>query len=126
MRLTVKDVVATLFVLAGLGFAYSVVAGWGWPLMNGARAGMIALFAASFVACPLSWRTADAGAYFRSPFFIAGAIVGVVLLAVTVVGLIAGTPAYLELMMAGVVVMVVITLLHRLLPDAGASRTAAG
>ena len=126
MRLTMRDVAATLLVLIGLAFAYSVVAGWGWPLMNGARAGIIALFAVSFVACPLSWRTSDAGAFFRSPFFVVGAIAGVLLLAVSVIGLFVGTLAYLELTMAGVVVMVVITLLHRLLPDAGSPRTAAG
>ena len=121
MRLTVKDAFATLLVLVGLAFAYSVVAGWGWPLMNGPRAGMIALFAASFIACPVSWRMTTPD-FFKSPYFIVASIVGVVLLGVTIVGLVVGTVVYLEWMMAGVVLMVLITLTHRLVPESRAPR----
>ena len=118
MRLTFKDAIATLLVLVGLAFAYSVVAGWGWPLMNGVRAGIIALGVASFIACPVSWRM-NAPDFFKSPFFVTGAIVGVFLLGLMITGLVVGTVAYLEWMMAGVVLMVVITLLHHMLPEAG-------
>ncbi len=118
MRLTWKDAVATALVLVGLAFAYSVVAGWGWPLMNGVRAGIIALTVTSFIACPVSWRMTSPD-FFKSPFFVTGAIVGVFLLGLMIIGLIAGTVVYLEWMMAGVVLMVLITLLHHMLPEAG-------
>lgn len=119
MRLTLKDAFGTLLVLVGLAFAYSVVAGWGWPLMNGVRAGIIALGVASFIACPVSWRTSEPN-YFKSPFFIVGAIVGVFVLGLLVSGLIVGTLIYLELMMGGVALLWLITTLHHMLPETGA------
>jgi len=134
LRFTWRDTLATLLVVVGLAFGYSVVAGWGWPLMNGARAGIIALGIAGMAACPVSWSTQES-AFFQKPsltalrhagpFFVLGAIVGTSLLVIGVVGLMAGTIAYLEWMLVGVVVMWLITLVHRLLPGVRSTRPTA-
>ena len=120
MRLTWRDAVATLFVLAGLALALSATQGWGWPLMNGVRAGIIALGVTGIVACSVSGWAQDANeqgsSFYRSPFFIAGTIVGVFLLGIGIVGLFVGAVQFLFWMMAGFAALWVITLIHRLLP----------
>ena len=134
MRFTWRDGLATLLVAVGLAFGYSVVAGWGWPLMSGVRAGIIALGVAGSLACPVSWSTPESD-FFKKPslsalrqagtFFVVGAIVGTFLLVIGIVGLIVGTMPYLEWMLVGVAVMWLITLVHRLLPGATTTRPAA-
>jgi hypothetical protein len=134
MRFTWRDALATLLVIVGLAFGYSVVAGWGWPLMNGVRAGIIALGVAGLAACPVSWSEQER-AFFAKPslsalgqagvFFVLGVVVGTFLLVIGIVGLKVGTMPYLEWMLAGVVVMWLITLVHRLLPGAKSTRPAA-
>lgn len=134
MRFTWRDALATLLVAAGLAFGYSVVAGWAWPLMSGVRAGIIALGVAGMLACPVSWTKQETD-FFQKPslsglrqagiFFVVGVIVGTFLLIVGIIGLIVGTMPYLEWMLAGVVVMWLITLVHRLLPEAKATRPVA-
>jgi hypothetical protein len=131
MRFTWRDALATLLVAVGLAFGYSVVAGWGWPLMNGVRAGIIALGVAGFLACPIGWNTQEAE-FFQNPslsalrqagmFFVVGTIVGGFLLVIGIVGLIAGTMPYLEWLLGGVAVMWLITLVHRLQPGAKSTR----
>src|SRR5579859_1649926 len=120
MRLTWRDAVATLFVLAGLALALSATQGWGWPLMNGVRAGIIALGVTGIVACSVSGWAQDANeqgsSFYRSPFFIAGTIVGVFLLGIGIVGLFVGAVQFLFWVMAGFAGLWVITLIHRLLP----------
>src|SRR5262250_80381 len=134
VRFTWRDALATLLVAVGLAFGYSVVAGWGWPLMKGVRAGIIALGVAGSLACPVGWNTQESD-FFKKPslsalrqagtFFVIGTIVGALLLGIGIVGLIVGTMAYLEWMLAGVVVMWLITLVHRLLPEAKSTRATA-
>ncbi len=134
VRFTWRDALATLLVAVGLGFGYSVVAGWGWPLMNGVRAGIIALGLAGSLACPVGWTTQESD-FFTKPslsalhqvgtFFVIGSIVGAFLLSIGIAGLIVGTMPYLEWMMAGVAVMWLITLVHRLLPEAKSTRATA-
>src|SRR5579859_1166425 len=125
MRLTWRDLVATAFVLTGLAFAFSVTQGWSWPLMNGVRAGIIALVLTGMVACSVSGWAQDANeqgsSFYRSPFFIAGAIVGVFLLGIGIVGLFVGAVQFLVWMMAGFTALWVITLIHRLLPSGAPS-----
>jgi hypothetical protein len=120
MRLTWRDVVATLVVVAGLALALSATQGWNWPLINGVRAGIIALGLTGIVACSVSGWAQDANeqgsSFYRSPFFIAGAIVGVFLLGIGIVGLFVGAVQFLFWMMAGFAALWVITLIHRLLP----------
>lgn len=120
MRLSWRDVAATLVVLAGLALAFSVTQGWDWPLMNGVRAGIIALGLAGVVACSVSGWAQDAQeqgpSFYRGPFFIAGAIVGVFLLGIGIVGLFVGAVQFLVWMMAGFAALWVITMIHRLLP----------
>jgi hypothetical protein len=107
-------------VLAGLVLAFSVTQGWSWPLMNGVRAGIIALGLTGIVACSVSGWAQDAQeqgpSFYREPFFIAAAIVGVFLLGVGIVGLLVGAVPFLVWMMAGFAALWIITLIHRLLP----------
>lgn len=116
MRLTWRDAFTTLIVFAGLAFALSVTQGWSWPLMNGVRAGIIALFAAGVVACSVSGWAQEASGFWRNPFLIVGAIVGVAVLGIGIVGLFVGTTAYLVAMMAAFALLWVITVTDRLLP----------
>ena len=120
MRLTWRDLVATVVVLTGLAFAFSVTQGWSWPLMNGVRAGIIALGVTGVLACSASGWSTDPDAY-KTPFFVAGAILGVALFALLIIGLIAGTLVFLEWMMAAFVAIWVVTLVHRI---SAAPRTA--
>jgi hypothetical protein len=125
MRLTWRDAFATLFVIAGLAFALSVTQGWSWPLMNGVRAGIIALGLAGVVACSVSGWAQDAqqsSSFYRSPFFITGAVVGVLLLGIGVVGLFVGTMAYLVWMMVAFALLWLITVVHRMVPAGVATK----
>lgn len=116
LRLTWRDAYATLFVLAGLAFALSVTQGWSWPLMNGVRAGIIALAISGMVACSVSGWASEGPGFYKSPFFVAGAILGVALLFIGIIGMFVGTMAYLVWMMAAFAAIWIVTLLHRLLP----------
>ena len=125
MRLTWKDAAATIVVLAGLALALSVTQGWSWPLMNGVRAGIIALGVTGIVACSVSGWTDEGEGFYRSPFFVLGAILGVFLLGIAIVGLFVATMPYLAWMMAAFAAIWLVTLVHRLLPRAGATRPTA-
>ena len=121
MRLSWRDVLATLFVAIGLAVGLSVTLGWNWPLVQGGvRAGIIGLGIMGIFACSVSGWSKDAteqgSSFYRTPFFIAGTIVGVFVLGIGVVGLFVGTVQFLAWMMAGFAALWVITLMHRLLP----------
>ena len=76
MALTRRDGYATLFVGAGLLLALSVIQGWGWPLMNGTRMGIIALGAAGMFACSVSgW--AGPNVSYANPFMIIGILLAI-------------------------------------------------
>jgi len=118
MRLSWRDAFATLFVFAGLALAVSVIQGWSWPLMNGARAGIISLGLTGIFACSVSGWSQEASSFSRSPFLIAGAIFGVFVLGIGIVGLFAGTMAFLVWMTAAFAALWVLTMVHRLFPEA--------
>jgi hypothetical protein len=125
MRLTWRDVFASFFVLVGLAFAYSAIQCWGWPLMNGARAGILALGVTGILACSASGWASEGPAFYKSPFFIVGAILGVVLFALVIIGLIAGTVVFLEWMMAAFAAIWVVTLLQRIFAGSPTARPTA-
>jgi hypothetical protein len=127
MRFGWRDVLATLFVMIGLAVGLSVTLGWNWPLVQGGvRAGIIGLGVMGIFACSVSgWSTdaqAEGPSFYRTPFFIAGTIVGVFVLGIGVVGLFAGTVQFLAWMMAGFAALWIITLVHRLLPAGSRSQ----
>ncbi len=126
MRLSWRDALATLIVLVGLAFALAVTQGWSWPLMNGVRAGIIALGLAGILACSASGWAQDAQeegpSFYRTPFFIGGALLGTFLLIVGIVGLFANTMVFLAWMMAAFALLWLLTLVHRLMPLGTASK----
>lgn len=120
MRLSLRDAFATVFVFIGLAFALAVTQGWSWPLMNGVRAGIIALGLAGVVACSVSGWAQDAqeqgSSFYRGPFFIVAAILGVFVLGIGIAGLFANAVAFLVWMMVGFALLWLLTMVHRLLP----------
>lgn len=114
MTLTSKDLFATFFVGAALLLGVSVVEGWGWPLMNGVRMGIIALLVVGAVACAVSgWATPETK--YTSPFVIAAILVGVGMLAAAIIGLFANAMIYLEIVMGGLAALWLITTVDRML-----------
>ncbi len=112
MRLTRKDGLATILVVAGLALALSVMQGWDWPLMNGVRAGIIALGVTGFGACLLG--SSLERFYFTDPFGLFAFATAMAVMAISIVGgLIAGTQEFLlALMLATAMLWVIGTVRH--------------
>lgn len=124
MNLTRKDVVATLVVAAGVALGLSVLMGWGWPLMNGVRAGIIALGITGIAACSVSgWASAEPS--FTNPFIVLAAVLGVVALGAGLVGLFAGTAPYLVTMVVAIALLWLVTIADRLFAGTGTQRASA-
>ena len=98
MRLTWKDALSTVLVLAGLLMALSVIQGWGWPLLSGVRSGIIALGIVGLAACALG--APRESFYYRDPFGLMTTAIVMIALAVAIVGgLIVGTQQFLIVLM---------------------------
>ena len=98
MRLTRKDALATVLVLAGLAMALSVMQGWNWPLLNGVRAGVVALGIAGFAACLLG--SSLESFYFNDPYGVLTFVIAIATISVSIVGgLIFGTQEFLLVLM---------------------------
>jgi hypothetical protein len=98
MKLTWRDGLGTLVTGAGLLAAGAALAGWGWPLMTDARAGVITLLVMALVVCPLGLGNPSAG-WYRDPFVLAAMVLGTSILAIGVVGLMTSPAATLPWMM---------------------------
>ena len=119
MRLTWRDGVAALFaVVVGL-ITLAVTQSWGWPLLGSYRAGIVALAAVGVPMCLIGgygfW---DSPAFrhprliLKDPFLTAAAALGVVAVAVLVVGLTTGTQAPFVGLAAVMGVLWIITTTH--------------
>ncbi len=98
MKLTWKDALSTVLVLAGLAIALSVTGGWNWPLIGGVREAIVALAVAGLASCLLG--TPLERWYYTDPFgLLTVAIVVLVLIVATIGGLIFATQQYLVLLM---------------------------
>lgn len=129
MRLTFKDVFATAFVAIGALAAFSVTAGWSWPLMNGVRMGVIALGVAGLFACSVSgWadEVATRKNGWTDPFIVLGSIVGGGTLMIGLIALITDSALWLSLMVAAVIVLWLVTIIHRLAAGLGGKPVTAG
>jgi hypothetical protein len=110
-----RDVWATMVTAAGLAVGLSVIQGWNWPVVgDSARWGIVAVGAVSLVACSSSgWATDTARGWKRDPLIVAAIVLGTLTLLVGLAGLVVGTQPYLVWMMAGTVLLwVVSTLRH--------------
>ncbi len=112
--------VTALGVLVGL----SVLQGWDWPLLDGSvRWGVAAVGVVSLVACSSSgWATADPRSWYRNPWIIAAMVIGTATLVVGVVGLITGAETWLSLMIAGTILLWVVSTLHHVFDAAQGAR----
>jgi len=125
-----RDIRTTLITAAGLILALSVIEGWNWPVLGGSvRWGIIAVGAVSLFACSSSgWATDTRRTWYRDPLIIAAAVLGTITLLVGAAGLIVGTQPYLIAMMAGTVLLWLISttrhLVSALAPPAGRLTTA--
>jgi hypothetical protein len=98
MRLTWRDAVSTVFVLAGLVMALSVIEGWGWPLLGGVREGIVAAGIAGVAACLLG--SSLERSYFTDPFGLLTLIIGMAMIGIAIVGgLLLGTQEFLVMLM---------------------------
>jgi hypothetical protein len=94
MRLTWRDVVSTVLVLAGLVMGLSVIEGWGWPLLGGVREGIVAAGIAGVGACVLG--SSLERSYVADPFGVVTMVIGMAALAIAIVGgLLMGTQEFL-------------------------------
>lgn len=117
MRLSMRDAFATAFVAAGILAAVSVTAAWTWPLLSGVRMGVIVLGLAGVFACSASgWGGSIAAGSIRwtNPFILVGSVVGVLVTALGLIGLVTDEAVYLELMIVATAVLWLVTLTHRL------------
>jgi hypothetical protein len=98
MRLTWRDAVSTVLVLAGLMMALSVIQGWGWPFLGGVREGIVALGVAGVAACVLG--SPRERFYYKDPFGLMTTLIVMIALAVAIIGgLIFGTQQFLVVLM---------------------------
>jgi hypothetical protein len=98
MRLTWRDAVSTVLVLAGLAMALSVIEGWGWPLLGGVREGIVAAGITGVAACLLG--SSLERSYFADPFGLVTLIIGMAVIGIAIVGgLIFGTQEFLLALM---------------------------
>lgn len=119
MRLTWRDGVAALFaVVVGL-ITLAVTQSWGWPLLGSYRAGIVALAAVGVPMCLIGgYAFWDSPAFrhprliLKDPFLTAAATLGVVAVAVLVVGLTTGTQAPFVGLAAVMGVLWIITTTH--------------
>ena len=94
-----REVRAAFFTAAGLVFAYSVTQSWGWPLLAGPRAGIVALGVCGMAGCASSGMASERGFDWRNPFLLIAIVLGIVVLGAAVVGLFANSMDYLVAMM---------------------------
>jgi hypothetical protein len=84
MRLSWRDGLSTVLVLAGLLMALSVIQGWGWPFLGGVRSGIVALGIVGLAACVLG--APRESFYYRDPFGLMTTLIVMIALAVAIVG----------------------------------------
>lgn len=112
MKLTWKDGVSTGLVALGLLMAVAAVQGWGWPLLSGVRAGILALGIVGLAACVLGGSLDRF--YYTDPFGLMTSVIAMGSMALAIVGgLIFGTQEFV-IVLAAVTTMlwVLATLRH--------------
>jgi hypothetical protein len=112
MRLTRRDLLATVLVVIGLVLALSVMEGWNWPLLGGVREGIIALTVVGFAA-HLAGEPRERF-YWTDPFGLVCMLIVAAAMAIAIVGgLITGSVQFLlTLMLVTAMMWVMATLRH--------------
>jgi hypothetical protein len=119
MRLTWRDGVAALFAVVVGMITLAVTQDWGWPLLGSYRAGIVALALVGVPMCLIGgYAFWDSPAFrhprliLKDPFLTAAPALGLVAVAVLVVGLIAGTQAPFVALAAVMGLLWIITTAH--------------
>ncbi len=122
MRLAWRDLTATAVVAAGLVLALSVTLEWGWPLMNGAREGILALVIAGVIAFSIAGWGELSVSSLGDPSAVVRATLAVIALVLAVAGLFAGAMDYVVWLMVATTLLWLVTLGDRMMA-AGRRRT---
>ncbi len=121
-----RELFLTALTFIALAIGFSVTQGWNWPVVGSSvSAAILVSGGISLVACVTSgWITRFSdSSWYRDPWLIAGAVLGIATLAVAVIGLYVGTTLYLFLMLAGIAALWVVGTVHHLLtPEPAAGR----
>jgi hypothetical protein len=125
MGLTWRDGAAT--VLAGLVVAVmlALTLGWSWPLLGDFRAGVVALAIVGFGMCSVGMRATEAAA-FKQPHMILASLLGVLALALIVLGLVFATEGLFLTLGFLLLALWVLTTVDHALPVTGPRSLRAG
>jgi predicted ferric reductase len=116
MRLTGKDFIGTLLAAAAILVALDVTNAWGWPVINGYRAGVIALTVIGFGMC--SAASDYSTVRWTNPLVLIAVVLGVAALALMIAGLIWATETLFVWLAAVIVALwLVSTVRHMITPS---------
>lgn len=111
MRLTWRDGVSTLLVLACGAIFFAVTDAWGWPLLSSFGAGSAALVVVGLAACIVggsNMKTFDTS----DPMVLGSSTIGFFALAVGIYGIISGSETAFAILATTIAVLWVVTTIH--------------
>jgi hypothetical protein len=123
MGLTWKDGVGTMLMAGAVAFTLAVTNGWGWPLLNDARAGVIGVTILGFASCQLVARIGPETRW-TNPFLVLTVILGIAALGLVIAGLLLNSVPVLVYLTSIVVAMWLVTTIHHLVEVGPAGRPA--
>jgi uncharacterized membrane protein len=124
MRLTWKDGITTLLVVAVVLVAMAVIQEWGWPLLGSYRAGGIVLLVLGMAMCTMSGSTQETS--MRSPYTMTASILGVLALVLAIWTVIADTQAPLVALTIDIVLLWLVSTLHHVVASPSGRHAAMG
>jgi hypothetical protein len=111
MRLTWRDGVSTMLVLACGVIFFAVTDAWGWPLLSSFGAGSAALLVVGLAACIVggsNMKTFDTS----DPMVVGSSTIGVFAFAVAIYGIINGSETAFAILATTIAVLWVVTTIH--------------
>jgi len=123
MGLTWKDGVGTMLMAGVVALTLAVIYGWGWPLLNDARAGVIGVTILGFASCQLVARIGPETRW-TSPLFVLTVILGIAALVLVIAGLLLNSVPVLVYLTTIVVAMWLVTTIRHLVEVGPAGRPA--
>ena len=117
MKVSMKDATATLLAALAALVAFAVVSSWGWPLLNGYRAGTIALGVIGFGMCAVGSDYSTVRGL--DPFVVVAGVLGVAALGLAIAGLIWATAALFVWLAVTIVLLWLVTTVRHMLATPG-------
>jgi len=116
MRLTWRDIVATLLVVVcGLIF-FAVTDAWGWPLLTSYHAGSAALLAVGLAACVVGGSNIETFST-KDPMLLGASTIGFFALAVGIYGIVSGSETAFAILAATTVMLWAVATIHHAIED---------